>query len=312
MNLNNNSGYNNYHSLEVQAAIRPVHGFSGTATYTWSKNLGLPAVLTDPTNRALDYTNVNGTPVHSLRTNGVVELPIGPNKLLLGNSSGWLARAIERWQLGLIYNLNGGAPTTIAAANMLYANGVPDIVYPVDLNELKGVRWDVRTPGNPFLEGRYFDNNDTFLKVPDPQCAAVTPLQNLNGGATLRCTLQAVAMAVPAGTAGAVDRTFGDGQVRPSVIVLQNPQPGKRGTLGQNTILNLGTFRFDANLSKTFKVSESKSVNVRFDGQNILNHPQPTFAGGGASFNINNTTPLGQIPSKTQGRLFQGQLRFTF
>ena len=105
MNLNNNSGYNNYHSLQVQASIRPIHGFSGQTTYTWSKNLGLPTTLTDPTNRAFDYTNINNTPGQSLRTNAVVELPFGPNKLVLGNSSGWLARAMERWQLGLIYNL---------------------------------------------------------------------------------------------------------------------------------------------------------------------------------------------------------------
>ena len=312
MNLNNNSGYNNYHSLEVQASVRPIHGFSGQATYTWSKNLGLPGTLTDPTNRALDYTNVNNTPGQSLRTNGVIDLPFGPNKLIAGNSSGWVARAIEGWQLGLIYNLNSGAPSTITAANMLYGNGVPDIVYDVDFNDLKGVQWG--TKSGAFLEGRYFDNNDKFLKIADPQCSAVTNNQNLSGlvpatGApTLRCTLQALAMAVPAGTAGAIDRVFNDGVTRPSVVVLQNPQPGKRGTLGQNTVIGLGSFRFDANMGKTFRITESKNVVVRFDAQNILNHPQP----GNPSLAMNSTTPWGQITTKTGGRLFQGSLRFNF
>ena len=40
---NNNSGYSNYHSLQVQTSLRPIQGFSGQVTYTWSKNLGLPA-----------------------------------------------------------------------------------------------------------------------------------------------------------------------------------------------------------------------------------------------------------------------------
>ena len=71
MFLNNNSGYNNYHSLELQTTVRPIHGLSGQATYTWSKNLGLPATLTNPTNRAPDYTNINNTPGHSFRANGV-------------------------------------------------------------------------------------------------------------------------------------------------------------------------------------------------------------------------------------------------
>jgi hypothetical protein len=100
MNYFNNSGYSNYHSVQAQVSMRPVQGFSGQATYTWSKNLGLPTTLTDPTNRALDYTNINNNPGHTLRTNGTIDLPFGPNKLLFGNTSGWFARAIERWQLG--------------------------------------------------------------------------------------------------------------------------------------------------------------------------------------------------------------------
>src|SRR6185295_6677212 len=133
-----------------------------------------------------------------LRTNSTVELPFGPNKTLFGNSSGILARAIERWQLGLIYNLSSGAPSSITASSMLYGNGVPDIVVPVDFNKLAGTRWGIEA-GN-FLEGRYFDNNDLFVKVDDPQCATVTSLQGLN--ANNRCTLDALAMVVPAGTAG--------------------------------------------------------------------------------------------------------------
>ena len=310
---NNNSGYSNYHSLQVQTSLRPVQGFSGQVTYSWSKNLGLPPALTDPTNRALDYTNINNNPGHSLRTNGTVELPFGPNKLILGNSSGWLARAVERWQLALIYNLSSGAPTSITATSMLYANGVPDSVYPVDFNKLKGVRWGI--PNNTLLEGRYFDNNDMFVKVDDPQCLTVTSLNNLNGlapltGSVQHCgaSLDALAMAVPAGTPGAIDRVFADGSTKPSVIVLQHPQPGKRGTLGQNTINGLGSWRFDANLGKTFRITESKSLQVRFDAQNVLNHPQPA-----SSHPVHHGHDyFGRINTKTGTRAFQGQLRFSF
>jgi len=289
MNYFNNSGYSNYHSVQAQVSMRPVQGFSGQATYTWSKNLGLPGTLTDPTNRALDYTNINNNPGHTLRTNGTIDLPFGPNKLLFGNTSGWFARAIERWQLGLIYNLNSGAPTTITANNMLYGNGVPDVVNSVNFNELKGVRWS--TPGGTngnFIEGRYFDNNDVFVKVADPQCAALAAPLATN------CTLTALAMITPTG----------------NQIVLQNPQPGKRGTLGQNTVIGLGSFRFDANLGKTFQITEGKTLTVRFDSQNILNHPQPVFANN--ALNVNSTTPFGQMTTKTGGRLFQGQLRLSF
>jgi hypothetical protein len=263
--------------------------------------------------RAADYTNIGNNPGHSLRTNGTLELPLGPNKLFLGNSSGWVARLIERWQLGLIYNLNTGAPTSITATAMLYDNGVPDIVFPVDLNEMKGVRWGIQN--GPFLEGRYLDNNDKFVKVTDPQCATVTPLQGLN--ANNRCTLSAVAMAVDASSPGAVNRVFPDGQTRPSVVVLQHPQPGRKGTLGNNAVVGLGTWRFDANLGKTFQLTESKSLQVRFDAQNVLNHPQPnnpnlSINGAGPFGQITDTVFFGTTYAKTGGRMMQGQLRLNF
>src|SRR5262249_16599696 len=65
-----NWGYNNYHSLQTQVTLRPTHGFSGSATYNWSKNLGLGG-LADPADRAREYTHVGNDPGQSLRTNGV-------------------------------------------------------------------------------------------------------------------------------------------------------------------------------------------------------------------------------------------------
>jgi len=92
------------------------------------------------------------------------------------------------------------------------------------------------------------------------------------------------------------------------VIVLQHPQPGKRGTLGQNTIKGLGTWRFDANLGKTFQIGETKSLQVRFDAQNVLNHPQPATP----TFSITGNDYFGRINTKSGTRAFQGQLRFSF
>jgi hypothetical protein len=332
-----NWGYNNYHSLQTELSVRPIRGMSGSVTYNWSKNLGLGA-LTDPTDRSANYTNIGNNPGHSLRTNGTFELPLGPNKPLFGNASGWVARAIERWQLGLIYNLSSGYPVNITATSMLYGNGVPDVRHPVDFNKLKGVRWGIPASRSSlasplFLEGRYFDNADTFVTVDDPQCYAVTTNQGLfsAGGGVPRCTLNALAMVVPVGTPdsapantlGANPMLLPDGtsvtDTRNVQIVLQHPQPGQRGTLGNNPFIGPGFWRFDANLGKTFRISESKSLQVRFDAQNVLNHPQP----GGGALTINGLTingvdafgvtrPFGQIDSKGLGRSLQGQLRLTF
>jgi hypothetical protein len=103
-------------------------------------------------------------------------------------------------------------------------------------------------------------------------------------------------------------------------IVLQHPQPGVKGNLGNNPILGLGSYRFDANFGKTFKVSENKTLVVRFDALNVLNHPVPQGNGGSPnpSLNIDSTTaPFGQFPAKGCGasgqcRALQGQLRLNF
>jgi hypothetical protein len=313
MNLLTNGGHSNYHSYQAQVTMRPVHGFSGSLTYNWSKNLGELTTYTNPVNRSQDYTNIGGNPSHSFRSYGTIELPIGPNKLLLGNSSGVIARAFERWQLGLIWNVSSGQPTSITATSLLYANGVPDVRHPVDFNRIKGLRWGIPAGNN--LEGRYFDNADVFVRVDDPGCLNVTNLQNLSGLApatgtpNLRCSLDALAMVVPAGTPDSFAE-LGTGNVptgRTLQVVLQHPKPGMKGNLGNNTVIGLGSWRFDANLGKTFRITESKSLQIRFDAQNVMNHPQPgaiTLAITSANF--------GAVTTKTGGRVMQGQMRFSF
>jgi hypothetical protein len=220
------------------------------------------------------------TRIHDFRTNGTFELPIGPNKLFLPNSSGFLAKLVERWQMGWIVNLSSGQPMSITAQNMLYALGTPDIVGPFPTR--KGEVNFVGDTGYYFPKGAY-------IPVDDPQCAQVTTAQNLRG----QCSIDAIAEAAT-------------GQV-----VLRHPRPGTRGTLGQATMEAPGQWRFDANLMKTFNISESKSVQIRMDATNVFNHPEPA----NPTLAITNTN-FGQITGanakSTLRRQFQAQLRFTF
>jgi hypothetical protein len=275
-------GSSSYHSLQVQGTLRPVHGVSFQGTYLWSRTLGVATSgYTNPAERDKDFILAANHRTHEFRSNGTFELPIGPNKLIFPNSSGWLARAVERWESSIIFNMATGAPTSIVAANMLYANGVADLVQPLSLR--KGtVQWGNPSANNQ-LVGNYFGSN-TYTKVTDPQCSAVA--------ASLRsfCTLQAVQ--------DASGRT-----------VLQNPQPGSRGSVGRQTVENPGAWDFDANLRKTFRITESKSLQVRFDATNILNHPAPS----NPSYNINANNIFGYIADKNDNhRQFQAQLRLAF
>ena len=274
---------NNYHSLETQVTLRPKHGVSLQSTYTWSKNLGtgqaggLGATYTNLADRHADYSLQSDSRTHDFRTNGTFALPIGPNKLLLANSSGTLARIIEGWQASWIINLTSGQPTSVAAQNNLYTNGTASIVGPFD-KDSGNVQHDTGTTWNYLPKGAY------TVDV-DPQCAQVTTLQGLQG----QCTIDAVKDA--------------SGQ-----FVLQHPAPGTRGTMGLRTVEGPGQWRFDANLQKSFKISESKTMQFRMDARNILNHPEPNAP----TLSINQAN-FGTINGKTTlRRQFQAQLRLIF
>jgi len=276
--LQTNLGNTNYNSLQLQATMRPTAGVSLQATYTFSKLLGNNGGYTLPFDRRGDYTLQAGDIRHNFRTNGLFTLPIGPGQLLLGKSHNVMARAIEGWQLGWIIDLVSGAPTSITAQNMLYGNGVPDRVGPFDPHVGK-VQWQ-----NGALAGNYFGG--AYTNVPDPQCASIA--------ANLRslCTLQAVA-----NSSGA--------------IVLQNPQPGTRGNLGQNVIENPGQWTLNTSMSKAFKVNEGMKFRFRADATDILNHPTP--ANPNLSINPTATSgPFGNIASKAGNRQLQFQLRLEF
>ncbi len=128
--LQTNIGNSNYHSMQAEVTLRPTAGLSLQGSYTWSKSLGRTGAFTNPVDRGPDYTLQAGHRAHDFRTNGTFELPIGPNRLLLANSSGALARIVEGWTMSWIFNTTSGAPADIDAATMLYANGVPDVVGP--------------------------------------------------------------------------------------------------------------------------------------------------------------------------------------
>jgi hypothetical protein len=275
---------NNYHSMEAQVTMRPTHGVGLQMTYTWSRNTGTGGTFTNPTDRHPDYAVLGDTRTHDFRTNGSFELPFGPNKLFFANSSGLVARLIERWNFGWIVNINSGAPTSITAQSMLYANGTPDVVGPINLKNV-GVQW---VDGATTPTANYFGAG-TLRSDDDPQCASVTTAQNLN---TL-CTLNAV-----------YDAKTGQ-------ILLQNPLPGTRGTLGQRAVQAPGRWRFDANMRKQVAISESKSLEFRFDASNVFNHPEP--ANPVLSINDNNFGLItGAAAKSTQHRQFQAQLRLNF
>jgi hypothetical protein len=154
--------------------------------------------------------------------------------------------------------------------------------------------------------GTYF--GDKYVTQRDPQCLdTATVAASLAGF----CTLNSLAMKVPANTPGAIVLADGTSVVN----VLVNPKPGEIGTLGSRTLDSFGTFFLDGNIQKSFRLTERNQISIRLDATNILNHPQlnaPNFTVGG--------TPFGQIAGKGAAtfagppvqRNSRGQVRITF
>jgi hypothetical protein len=308
-NYINNTGYSNYHSLQSQVTIRPTYGLSLTGTYTWSRLMSLAdSGYTDLRDRAADYRLGTNHLTHDLRFNGTFELPLGPNKLLFANTSGWLARVLERWQTSFIFNGFSGRPVSITAGGVggfgdigpqaLWGGSNPDVVGPWDVRSGK-TEWG-RVISPTAVGGSFFGNPSPYIRVQDPQCRPGGPLDvtdamgtNLTANPASYCYLDALADAAT-------------GQ-----ILLQNPMPGRRGMLGANTFQTRGVWTFDGNVSKTFRISESKNLQIRVDATNILNHPIPNDP----SVNINATQDFGTQTGKSAfqaARAFRGTLRLTF
>lgn len=312
-----NLGHTNYQSLQVQVTARPYKGISIQTTGTWAKNMSLSATsYNNPWDRNDDYSQAINTATHELRSNATIELPLGPNKVLFGNSSGWLARILEKWQSSFIYNYATGLPRNVGAFQMQYTgnggNGSqprPDIVGPWATPNMKAV-WT----GDTATTGNFFGDPSPYTTFKDPQCTNNVGTDTLGFDLRANCTLTALAKIVPAGTPGAFASKFdaSGNPIQYALPLLQNPLPGHQGTLGAYTLHTIGKLQFDANLSKAFRISETKSIQIRIDAKNVFNHPlmnDPTGMGNNNSLVDN----FGQITGKGgPTRTFQGQLRFSF
>jgi hypothetical protein len=149
MEMRNNSDSSNYHSLQTQITMRPRSGMTYQATWTWSRATGVAAPTADGggttaayrdfLDRQADYTVATFQRTHNFRGYATFGLPFGPGKLLGRNTSGLLARVIEGWQIGAIFDFSSGAPLNVSATTTVNRTGTPDIT--------GAFRERVRSPG---------------------------------------------------------------------------------------------------------------------------------------------------------------------
>src|SRR6185369_7907383 len=231
----------------------PVNGINLQATWVWSKQMGIGGTYVDPVNRQLNYFAQPNNP-QALRMNGTVELPIGPNRLLFGSASGWVARAIEHWQTSFIFNGVTSAPTSaLPGTSHFYGN--PGFVIASPNWKLPEAHLD----WSGGASGTIFGNN--YTSTTDPQCLDGS---QVTAGDAMGTSLQSVCTLV------AVAKRNSDGT--PGELMLKYPKPGEVGNLGFGNFKYFGQWTLDMSASKTFRISESRNFQLRLDATNVLNH----------------------------------------
>jgi hypothetical protein len=85
------------------------------------------------------------------------------------------------------------------------------------------------------------------------------------------------------------------------------PAPGTLSTMRPLNVVNPGVFQLDMALSRTFKVREAQSIQVRGETFNLPNHLNPGPPITGLS-----STNFGQITTAADPRIMQFALKYVF
>ncbi|MCL2878503.1 MAG: hypothetical protein FWF13_06975, partial [Acidobacteria bacterium] len=253
--ISTNDGFTNYHSMQAQVTMRPLRGLSFQTTYTWSRNLQDRGVENyDIGSRRYYLSDQHRS--HSLTTYGSYTLPFGANGFFFRDVSGAVKKAIEGWGLSWVANISSGAPMSIAGGSSYWGITNPDLVRP-DLWDNKGGKVEnIWNPDGSWSHATYY--GDKYEKVADPSCSNPA-LVNLTLQVTCEQNRRAIALAND-----------------PSVIVIQNALPGTIGNMTPNSLTGPGRWNFDLAMSKAVEFMEGKTINIRIDAANILNHATPS------------------------------------
>jgi hypothetical protein len=288
---NANMNKSSYHSLQAQIQLRPTHGLMLSATYTWSKNMGYNSI-SDYTNRDIDYGQVGGRK-HAITSYGTYDLPFGPNRWLFSSvSPNVLGRIIGGWQMSWIHTMSAGSPQTLTGdVNYLWGGNMMSQALPFDFKS-GYVDWKPNATNGNYYAGKY-------TTATDPQC---TNTELVYFDLRTACTLKAI-----------VPVTHKDGD---NDYIFVNTNPGQQSNLGRNMFTSPMRWSTDGALSKSIRISEGKSFQIRVDATNIFNHAQPadpTYSlSGSYMFGMMFYGTPFQVASKSGQRTFQARLRFDF
>ena len=172
------SGYSDYHALQVDLRQGSWHGMQFDANYTWSKSLGTLAggsgndwlgnfTAFSLRNLRSSYMPTSYDVHHVVHINGTADLPFGRGKAFL-NDNAVLDKIVGGWNVGTIATIESGFPFRITGGYSTYNGSADDGVVltgvtPSQLQSSVGVH---RIPGATFVT--LIDPK--YLAVSNPAC----------------------------------------------------------------------------------------------------------------------------------------------
>jgi len=246
------TGTSTYNSLQVEGIRRFKNGLTFDANYTWAHSIDdisdALGVLINDSAVPLDASK----PISSQRANSEFDIR---NRVVLSYTyqipfakgfHGWKKYVLDGWSQSGIFTAQSGLPTSILAAPITLCSNAPVGVTAADC-------------------GPQFGNNGVPIGINDLLLNGTN-----NGGATTNTLVNGNATLlhpVP----------FFTGYAVPTTLPISEPLLEQDGTSGRNQLRLAGFLDLDAEVSKTFHVTESKYFELRWEAFNVLNHPN--FAG---------------------------------
>lgn len=111
-------GVSRYDALQSKLTRRFANGVSLTASYAFTKQIEQTRFLNDQDETPVRELTEFDLP-HRFVTSVAYELPLGPGRMFLNKTSGFMARLLEGMQINTIYQAQSGVPIEITGAESL-------------------------------------------------------------------------------------------------------------------------------------------------------------------------------------------------
>ncbi|HXA52616.1 MAG TPA: TonB-dependent receptor [Candidatus Acidoferrum sp.] len=236
-------GNDHYNGLDVNLNRRFSRGLTVGAGWVWSHSIGNTDGSKDARSSSNNYSfsSEYGDNISDVRQSFnlslLYEVPFGANKQF-GANAGPLAKALlGGWQVGTLFNARTGLPidVEIARAAIVYRNNNTGVI--------------------------------TTAPVVTNGVVQTTPLVNVPGGGQSRNTAR------PDLVPGVDPYIHNQGWLYINPAAFAMPQPGTFGNLARNALRGPGISQLDLTFSKKFAIGETRNIEFRAEGYNILNSP---------------------------------------